>query len=97
MTRFEEKVYLEVKRIPKGKVDTYKGIAVKIGYPNAARAVGNALHKNPDHKNIPCHRVVNSHGECSGSFAFGGKSTQEKLLKKEGIKFENGKVKLEGL
>ena len=44
MTSFEEKVYLEVKKIPKGKVDTYKGIAVKIGYPNAARAVGNALH-----------------------------------------------------
>ena len=93
MTEFEEKVYLEVKKIPKGKVDTYKGIAIKIGYPNAARAVGNALHKNPDNKNIPCHRVVNSNGECSGSFAFGGKGAQEKLLRLEGVKFENGKVK----
>lgn len=92
MTAFEEKVYLEVKKIPKGKVNTYKGIAVKIGYPNAARAVGNALHKNPDHKNIPCHRIVNSNGECSGSFAFGGKDVQEKLLMKEGIKFADGKV-----
>ena len=95
MTTFEEKVYLEVKKIPKGKVDTYKGIAIKIGYPNAARAVGNALHKNPDHKNIPCHRVVNSNGECSGNFAFGGKNTQEKLLMKEGIRFVNGKVLLD--
>lgn len=95
MTRFEEKVYLEVKKIPKGKVDTYKGIAIKIGYPNAARAVGNALHKNPDHKNISCHRVVNSNGECSGNFAFGGKNTQEKLLMKEGIRFVNGKVLLD--
>ena len=92
MTKFEEKVYLEVKKIPKGKVDTYKGIAIKIGYPNAARAVGNALHKNPDHNNIPCHRVVNSDGECSGSFAFGGKDAQEKLLVKEGVKFADGKV-----
>lgn len=92
MTEFEEKIYFEVKKIPKGKVDTYKGIAIKIGYPNASRAVGNALHKNPDHKNIPCHRVVNSKGECSGSFAFGGKGEQERLLKKEGIKFIGGKV-----
>ncbi len=92
MTSFEEKVYLEVKKIPKGKVDTYRGIAIKIGYPNAARAVGNALHKNPSQKNIPCHRVVNSKGECSGSFAFGGKYAQEKLLRKDGIKFVNGKV-----
>ena len=95
MTRFEKKVYLEVKKIPKGKVDTYKGIAIKIGYPNAARAVGNALHKNPDNKNIPCHRVVNSNGECSGNFAFGGKNTQEKLLMKEDIRFVNGKVLLD--
>ena len=95
MTTFEEKVYLEVKKIPKGKVDTYKGIAIKIGCPNAARAVGNALHKNPDNKNIPCHRVVNSDGECSGNFAFGGKNTQEKLLMKEGIRFVNGKVLLD--
>ena len=92
MTRFEEKVYSEVKKIPKGKVDTYKGIAIKIGYPNAARAVGNALHKNPDHNNIPCYRVINSNGECSESFAFGGKDAQERLLMKEGIKFVNGKV-----
>ena len=92
MTTFEEKVYLEVKKIPKGYVDTYKGIAIKIGYPNASRAVGNALHKNPDNKNIPCHRVVNSKGECSGSFAFGGKDAQEKLLKKEGVKFKDGKA-----
>ena len=92
MTEFEEKVYLEVKKIPKGKVETYKSIALKIGYPNAARAVGNALHKNPDNKSIPCHRVVNSKGECSGSFAFGGKDTQERLLKKEGVKFKNSKA-----
>ena len=43
MTTFEEKVYLEVKKIPKGKIDTYKGIAIKAGYPNAARAVGEGI------------------------------------------------------
>ena len=92
MTRFEEKVYKEVKKIPKGKVSTYKIIAIKIGNPKASRAVGNALHKNPNHKMIPCHRVVNRKGECSGSYAFGGKDVQEKLLKKEGIKFKNNRV-----
>lgn len=92
MTEFEEKVYLEVMKIPYGKVNTYKGIAIKIGKPNAARAVGNALHKNPFKDKVPCHRVVNSSGECSGSFAFGGKDVQEKLLKKEGVKFNRGYV-----
>lgn len=92
MTQFEEKVYKEVKKIPKGQVSTYKTIAIKIGNPNASRAVGNALHKNPNHKLIPCHRVVNSKGECSGSYAFGGKDAQEKILKKEGVVFRNNRV-----
>ena len=83
MTTFEEKVYLEVKKIPKGKVDTYAGIAIKAGYPNAARAVGNALHKNPDHKNIPCHRVVGSNGNLTGYG--GGIKNKVELLKHEGI------------
>lgn len=92
MTEFEEKVYNEVMKIKKGEVVTYKDIAIRIGKPKSARAVGNALHKNPDNKKVPCHRVVNSKGECSGSFAFGGKDAQEKLLKSEGIKFEDGKI-----
>ena len=92
MTIFQQKVYNVVKKIPRGKVSTYRSIAIKIGSPNASRAVGNALHENPDHNHIPCHRVVNHMGECSGSFAFGGKNAQERLLKKEGIKFHNGRV-----
>lgn len=94
MTVFEEKVYKEVMKIKKGEVATYKDVALRIGKPKSARAVGNALHKNPDNKIIPCHRVVNSKGECSGSFAFGGKDVQEKMLKLEGINFVNGRVLL---
>ena len=60
-----------------------------------ARAVGNALHKNPDPANIPCYRVVNAKGELSGSFAFGGEATQEKLLQADGIEVVNGRVDLE--
>ena len=52
-----------MKKIPKGHVATYGRIAEMAGEPKMARAVGNALHKNPDPENIPCFRVVNSKGE----------------------------------
>ena len=50
-----------------------------------ARAVGNALHKNPDPDNIPCFRVVNARGALAGEFAFGGPGQQAKLLEAEGL------------
>ena len=59
-----------------------------------ARAVGNALHKNPDSENIPCFRVVNSKGELSGAFAFGGKDEQARRLIKDGVEVVDGKVDL---
>lgn len=59
-----------------------------------ARAVGNALHKNPDPSEIPCHRVVNAKGELAGAFAFGGGDEQAKRLRAEGVSVENGKVDL---
>ena len=60
-----------------------------------ARAVGNALHKNPDPEQIPCFRVVNSKGELAGEFAFGGAGAQARLLEAEGIVVTDGKVDLE--
>ena len=74
---------------------TYAQIAELAGDRKMARAVGNALHKNPEPGVIPCHRVVNANGECSGSFAFGGAGAQEKLLRNEGVKVEGGKVDLQ--
>ena len=59
-----------------------------------SRAVGNALHKNPDPENIPCYRVVNSKGELAGEFAFGGSNVQAKLLEAEGIEVIDGRVDL---
>ena len=59
-----------------------------------ARAVGNALHRNPDPDTIPCFRVVNAKGELAGEFAFGGAGAQAKLLKAEGIEVVDGKVDL---
>ena len=89
-----EEIYKTVMKIPYGKVATYGQIATLCGNPYYARAVGNALHKNPDPDNIPCYRVVNSKGELSGAFAFGGAERQEELLKADGIEVINGKVSL---
>ena len=89
------RIYEAVKQIPRGKVATYGQIAQMAGDKKMCRAVGNALHKNPDPEGIPCYRVVNSKGQCSGSFAFGGEAAQEKLLAADGIEVINGRVDLE--
>ena len=60
-----------------------------------SRAVGNALHKNPDPENIPCFRVVNAKGELAGAFAFGGEGKQAKLLEEDGVVGVDGKVDLD--
>ena len=88
-TSFSKKVYELVKKIPKGKVLTYEEIAAKLGKPRAARAVGNALHQNPDSQNIPCHRVVDRNGRLAANYAFGGGEEQRKRLLSEGIKFKD--------
>ena len=85
MTEFERAVYEAVKRIPEGNVATYGQIARLAGCPGAARAVGNALHKNPDETNVPCHRVVNASGGLAKNFGFGGPLEQRKRLMAEGV------------
>lgn len=90
-----KRIYEAVKRIPKGKVATYAKVAEMAGNPKMCRAVGNALHKNPNPDEIPCYRVVNAKGECSGSFAFGGEGVQQALLEADGIEVVNGRVDLE--
>ena len=90
-----KRIYEAVRKIPKGKVATYAQIAEMAGDRKMARAVGNALHNNPDPDNIPCFRVVNSKGECSGSFAFGGLNEQAKRLREDGVEVVNNKVDLE--
>ena len=89
-----KRIYEAVKKIPKGCVATYGKVAEMAGNPRMSRAVGNALHKNPDPEHIPCYRVVNSKGELAGAFAFGGENVQKKLLEADGIEVINGKVDL---
>ena len=90
-----KRIYEAVKKIPRGCVATYGQVAEMAGNKKMSRAVGNALHKNPDPEGIPCYRVVNSKGELSGEFAFGGAGAQEKLLLADGIEVENGVVNLQ--
>lgn len=92
---FFEKVYRAVKDIPRGSVATYGQIALICESPRASRAVGWALHHNPQPGIIPCHRVVDRNGRLAPQFAFGGSEEQRRLLENEGITFlENGNVDL---
>ncbi len=79
---FQEAVYDVVAKIPKGSFMTYKEVAVKIGKPNASRAVGTVLSKNfnPD---IPCHRVIRSDGKMGG-YNRGGITNKRIILEEEG-------------
>ena len=92
MNSLNDRVYEFVKRIPQGKVATYRQIALRLGNRNFARAVGNILHGNPDPEHIPCHRVVNSQGRLARSYAFGGIEAQRRLLESEGVVFKNDRV-----
>ncbi|MFW5888311.1 MAG: MGMT family protein [Patescibacteria group bacterium] len=89
-TVWEKKILQLVAYIPKGRVITYKNLARIAGCPEATRAVGNALNKNQNSPQVPCHRVVKSNGEVGG-YAY-GKKKKEKLLKQEGIVVDEGKI-----
>lgn len=81
MTDFKQKVFNIVRKIPKGKVLTYKEVAARAGSPNASRAVGSILKTNFDPK-IPCHRVIRSDG-VTGEYNR-GRENKIKLLRAEG-------------
>lgn len=84
-TPFQQKVYKAIMKIPKGQVWTYGQVAKKIGKPQAARAIGQAMRRNQDAPVIPCHRVVGQNG-MGGYSAPGGMKRKLQLLKKEGFK-----------
>ena len=83
-TEFQLRVWMKVKEIPYGEVRSYGWVAKNIGRDKAARAVGNALKRNPVALIIPCHRVVRKNGSLGG---FGcGVEIKRKLLSIEGVK-----------
>ena len=91
---FNERVYHLLTLIPKGKVTTYGEIARALGSKRASRAVGRALHNNPDGEKHPCYKVVDRHGKLTYNFVFGGICVQRELLERDGIEVKNDTVDL---
>jgi len=86
VSRFQLKVLKELQKVPRGEVRTYSWLAKKVGCPLGARAVGNAMARNPVPFLVPCHRVVPSSGG-TGNFGL-GKPLKRKLLRREGVPVE---------
>ena len=81
-TKFQIKVWKYLIKIPKGKVKSYKQVAIAINNPKSARAVANACASNPYAPKIPCHRVVRTDGALGGYSGKGGIKSKKKLLKR---------------
>jgi len=88
-----ERVFALVKACPAGRVTTYGALAKAVGFPRGARMVGWIMNESPE--GVPAHRVINSKGELSGSWAFGSPDLMRQLLEAEGIVFSaDGRVDL---
>ena len=89
-TEFESRVYAALRKVPKGKVVTYADLAKAVACAGGARAVGNAMNKNPYAPEVPCHRVVRSDGRIGG-FAHGEKK-KALMLESEGLEIKDGRI-----
>jgi methylated-DNA-[protein]-cysteine S-methyltransferase len=85
-TAFQQSVWRELLKIPKGEVITYKELAIRVERPRAVRAVANAVGANKLLIHIPCHRVIRSDGSLGGYSGQGGTKTKLALLEKEGVR-----------
>jgi methylated-DNA-[protein]-cysteine S-methyltransferase len=96
ITNFEERVYSLIRKVPKGKITTYREISFALG-TKAYQSIGNALRKNPYPPSTPCHRVIKSNGSVGGfKGQTKGEKVQEKitLLRSEGVEVKENKVNL---
>lgn len=84
LSPFYQRVYEITRKIPPGVTVTYGDIAIRLSSPGAARAVGQALGKNPFAIVVPCHRVLAANGKLCGFSAHGGTATKLRLLRIEG-------------
>ena len=82
MTQFQDKIKDVVRKIPRGRVMTYKEVAYAAGKPGAARAVANTMAANHD-ETVPCHRVIRSDGALGG-YNRGGIEKKRSILESEG-------------
>ena len=86
LEQIADSVFQLVARIPKGKVTSYKDLALGAG--THPRVIGRILHTNLDPKKFPCHRVVHTDGRLAGGYVFGGPDKQQNLLAEEGVEFD---------
>lgn len=92
--QISQRVYDLLTKVPKGKVVTYKQLALAAG--TGPRAIGRILHHNVEPETYPCHRCIKSDGSLASGYAFGGLDVQRQLLEAEGVVFKkNGKVDLQ--
>lgn len=94
---FHRGIYEALCRVGWGQTTTYGALALQAGDPGAARAVGQAMGRNPIPVIIPCHRVLASGGRPGGFSAFGGAVTKQRLLELEGVFLDGGAPLLPGL
>ncbi len=90
---FNQQVWNLCKKIPRGRVTTYKELGKALGKGQVYRAVGNALKRNPYAPEVPCHRVVSSDGSLGGYCGKMNSPKKRKMLEKEGIEVINNKIK----
>lgn len=83
---FHRRIYQALQGIGWGQTTTYGALAAEVGAPDAARAIGQAMGRNPLPIIIPCHRVLASGGKIGGFSSPGGATTKERLLVLEGVR-----------
>lgn len=88
---FNRKIYFLLKKIPRGKITTYKLLAQAAGQPKNFRQIAMILSQNKNQCTFPCYKVVKSSGEMGGYNC--GKLAKKKLLQKDGIKIYNNRIK----
>jgi methylated-DNA-protein-cysteine methyltransferase-like protein len=92
-SKFRERIYRVVAKIPRGKVVSYGMVALLAGRMGAGRAVGRAMREVPRGRKLPCHRVIKWDGALSPEHVFGGR--QRRMLEREGVVFKkDGRVEM---
>lgn len=82
---FHRRVYEHLRAVPRGETRSYVQLARELGSPGAARAIGQAMARNPLPLVVPCHRVLGANGLPGGFSAPGGVDTKRRLLALEGV------------
>ena len=94
---FHRQIYAALRTVGWGQTASYGDLAKQVGAPGAARAVGQAMGRNPIPLIIPCHRILASGRGIGGFSAYGGTVTKERMLALEGVHLGDGQLALPGL